>query len=198
MLTIVLEGIHLGALGLWCGATLAVGAAAAVAFPTMRDLDPSLPDFSQLPDGHWSIAAGQVMNPVFHLLDWASVVLSGISIATLVIGAILGVVRLASVSGVLRTVALIGATGVLLISAFVVRPEMDAQLAAYLQAGRAGDVETAFEHKDAFDALHPRASMLIATTLVLAALSYVFGAVNALHHPRRIHTSSDSPTAPGV
>jgi hypothetical protein len=194
VLRTVLEGIHLGSLGVWCGMTVGVGVCAAIAFPTMRDLDPTLPAFAALPDGHWSIAAGSVMNPVFHILDGASLALAGLALITLVLGAWTRSIRLGSPSGVLRTLALICALGAALYSTMLLRPEMDAHLDGYLTAGREGDIVTALANKDAFDALHPRASMLIGMTLAFGALAFVFGAINALHRPSGSSPSSIPPT----
>ena len=178
-----LEAVHLGAVGLWCGMTIAIGAVAATIFPAMRRLDPSLPDYAGFPDAHWSIAAGSMMNPLFHMLDWASLALAGIALLTLAIGTAFGMIRLATASGTLRTLALLCAVIALGYSVFSLRPAMDADLSAYHSAARSGDHATALVHKDAFDHAHPRASLLIAMTLSFAGFAFFAGAVNAIHRP---------------
>lgn len=179
-----LETAHLGAMGLWCGMTIAIGAVAATIFPAMRRLDPSLPDYADFPDAHWSIGAGSIMNPLFHMLDWASLALAGIALLTLILGAAFGMIRLATASGTLRTLALLCAVIALGYSVFSLRPAMDADLSAYHSAARAGDHATALIHKDAFDHAHPRASLLIIMTLCFAGLAFIAGAINAIHNPQ--------------
>ena len=50
------EGLHLAALGAWLGAIVVSGAAAAIIFPTMRSLDPRMPEFGSYQGPHWMIA----------------------------------------------------------------------------------------------------------------------------------------------
>ena len=60
-----LETVHLAALGVWFGALVTVSATAALAFPTMKRLQPALPGFRIDLADHPQIAAGHVMNPAF-------------------------------------------------------------------------------------------------------------------------------------
>jgi len=63
-------------MALWLGAVLMTGAAAAIAFPAMRELSPALIEFAGHEQDHWSIVAGHTMMPVFRVLDFATLALA--------------------------------------------------------------------------------------------------------------------------
>ena len=55
------------------------GTMAAVIFPTMKQLQPVLPEFVKVPQDHWSLAAGLVMRKVFFISDAVQLVMATIS-----------------------------------------------------------------------------------------------------------------------
>lgn len=182
----ICQGVHLAAVSLWLGATVMTGVAAAIAFPTTRDLAPALPDFSQYPTDHWMIAAGMVMNKVFAVLDYASVALAVIAAQALVIAAMPCRLRLGAPSSIVRLLALVTAVGALAYSLFMLRPAMNAHLRdfhAHAMAGRIAEADTA---RAAFDALHPPASnalSVIAAALVVLVIAGVWSLATDPHVP---------------
>src|SRR5689334_8572235 len=56
----IVESVHIAVLGVWAGALVLAGAAAAIVFPVMKSLDPKLPGFSKYDGPHWMLAGGQV------------------------------------------------------------------------------------------------------------------------------------------
>ncbi|MCA9283195.1 MAG: hypothetical protein H6812_12735 [Phycisphaeraceae bacterium] len=171
------QGVHLAAVALWLGATIMTGVAAAIAFPTMRDLDPALPAFADYPTDHWMIAAGIVMNKVFAILDYASVALAIIALQALVIAAMPCRLRLSAPSSIVRLLALAGALASLAYSLFFLRPQMNAHLREFHDHALAGRIAQADAARAAFDALHPAASnalSLIAVALLILIIAGIW------------------------
>ena len=63
------DTIHTLALCLWLAALILGGASAAVVFPTMKSVNPMLPDFPGFEADHWKIAAGMVQQRIFFVSD---------------------------------------------------------------------------------------------------------------------------------
>lgn len=162
------ETIHLTVLGVWGGAMIMIGVTAAIGFPTMKALDPKLPEYAQFSGDHWMIAAGKVMNKAFLVSDWIGVVCAVLAAITLVVVLVGTRTRFARPATVLRTVALAAAIAALVYSVGVLRPHMQHELRAFWDAARAGDNQAAAIHQKAFDEMHPQASFLIVAQLVLA------------------------------
>ena len=174
-------------LALWLGAVLMTGAAAAIAFPAMRDLAPALAQFPAHPEDHWSITAGHVMLPVFRVLDFATLALSSVAVVCtgLSVRACTGRVAIA-----LWLVGLVGAGGIGVHHALDRSPHMDALATAWWDAASDGDEATAQAKKQAFDDLHPVASAALkaeSALLLLAIGGWAFA-------PLRVCTTEESPS----
>lgn len=171
------RAIRLGALGVWAGALLMTGATAAVAFPTMRELDPLLPGFGAYPEDHWSIAAGHIMQRVFGISDWTQVTCALVVVLTL--GAefcVVGWSRLGMAWRV-RSAVMLAAVGCTLFSALALAPRMNGQLDVYWEAARIGEIATAQSVKAAFDQGHVFARQLMTATFALVVAALVTSAV---------------------
>jgi len=147
--------ILIAILGTWLGALLAVGAAAAVAFPTMKRLNPSLPEFGAV-DEHWSIAAGSVFQPMF-----IGVLIIAVGLGVLATS--IGVVAVRHASNgrrVLLNVLLISSMLAAAVGLVVAR-DMRANWLTFLDAARAGDTTAAANARSSFDQSHPLASTLL-------------------------------------
>ncbi len=160
------ETVHLAALGVWVGALGMTAATAAVLFPEMRDLDPSLGAFSAYPGDHWVLAAGRVMARVFSVLD--SVQIGCAALAALTAFALF--VSRADRRW-LRLVLTLAPTAVLVWYVLMVALPMHADMTGYWDAARAGDLESASAYRSAFDARHPVASQAMGLTLALALVA---------------------------
>lgn len=176
----VCELVHLGALGIGAGALAMTGAAAAIAFPTMKSLSPVLPGFKVDEAQHWSIAAGSVMNRVFGVAD--VILLGAVIAAAITLSGVAFIARrgIASMTGVLRCVAVVALCGAVGFGWFGLRPRMQGNLESYWSAAREARVEDAAKFKAAFDADHPRASMLLTMQFALCMTALGFGGWNAL------------------
>lgn len=167
--------LHVVALALWLGGVVTSGLAAAIIFPTMKGLDPRLPEYAAYTGDHWMLAAGKVAARIFHATDLVQGVCAVVTIATA--GVLLGTraIRVRPLAPLAWLVGVVGALAVLGTALFWLRPEMDANLHASWDAALAGDNPTAEAARQAFSARHPLASNLMSATalLVLMALTAV-------------------------
>lgn len=169
------ETVHLTALGVWAGALFGAGVAAAVAFPTMRALDPTLGAYPNYTGEHWMLAAGRVAARVFLITDVAQFVCAFLAVVGFIGATVFGP-RSRSWLRFFRA----GALGVafLLVSyhLLIQGPRMDRDLRAYWDAAAAGDNATATTHQDAFAAQHGAASRIMTATFGATLLTLGLGA----------------------
>jgi hypothetical protein len=181
----ICESLHVAALGVWAGALVVVGGVAAMAFPTARDLDPSVPAFAAYDGPHWQVVGGKIMNPAFLLVDWIGVGALAIAAATLAALVATGSSSLRRVATAVRALALAALAIVTLHTVLIARPEMQRELHAFWDAAQAGEAASAETHKAAFDRLHGPASTMLAAQLALVLLALCAGALDAISHAER-------------
>jgi hypothetical protein len=162
----VLEGALLAFLAIWLGALLMVAATAAIAFPSMRDLDPALPGFASYPTGHWEIAAGHVMAPAFAFSEGVQVVCAsvvGVCMAILIATRRLDLSRPLQLFRIVLVVVLVGA---LIEYLTRIAQPMQSMLVEFWQHAREGRVDEANGVRESFDVLHPKSSMRLSAIMV--------------------------------
>lgn len=159
--------------GIAFGATAMTGVVAAVVFPTMRSLDPSLPGYAAYSGAHWSLAAGIVAERVFEI----GLIVSGVSLVVCLV-AIAGVAFTRRAGGwpVVRLALLLITLGIFLTHAAWLAPRMDAAAESYRTAAVAGFAEDAAAAKSQFDGLHPIASKLIGGVTVSSLALFIASA----------------------
>lgn len=171
----VLNTIHTACLAAASGVIIATGVAAAVAFPTMRDLNPRLADLATI-DDHWMIAAGSVMAQVF--LVTAVIVGGAIGVALIAFTMqLLLASRRAFGATVVRFVAIAALVAVFTHYAAILLPDMNRTFDAFVAAGRANDIEQAAKLRREFDELHPLASRELGAIAVLALAAALLSAL---------------------
>jgi len=171
----IAETIHLLTVGLWLGALVMGGVVAAIIFPTMRELDPTLALFESYDGAHADLGAGYIQARVFFAVDMLQFV-----------GAFVGGIALAIsifLRHALRTRAafvrsLLFAAAVLAFAYqfFVLTPRMDRNAQDYWRAAQAGEIEAAERSRDAFSADHPTATRVFGLIGVLVLGSFVASA----------------------
>lgn len=180
-LRVVCEVASAAALGLWAGALAMVGVMAAIAFPMMRDLDPSLPGYAAYDGEHWRIAAGSILDTAFGIGDLVGVVLLGVAILCAAVLAKLGGACPRTRLGVVRWVTLLIAAMVTVYVMGALRPEMNGLTEDHFTNAAAGRNAAAGVAREAFDALHGTASNLHIAQLgagFIALVVSVFGAAS--------------------
>jgi hypothetical protein len=174
----VARSVHMAALGVWLGAMVVIGVAAAIAFPTMRGLAPELPAFAGYPKDHWAIAAGHLMNRLFVVGDWLGLVLGLVAFGAIVGALLAGARRLATPLGVLRSVATVLAMLIAVASLVLMRPGMNADLDEFWGAARAGEVARADAARARFDAMHPKASLVLSAQAGIVFVALLLSAAD--------------------
>lgn len=159
------EAMHAMALAMWLAALAGAGLAAAIAFPAMKSLQPSLPDFPGAVPDHWMIAGGHIGRPAFMIADRASLLAAALAVITLAI-----VTRLGRVHGawlVVRWACVGSAASLAVFNGLFLAPRMDDHLVAYWDAAKQGDLERAARDRALFTADHPTASRILGISAVL-------------------------------
>ncbi|MCB9848951.1 MAG: hypothetical protein H6814_11105 [Phycisphaeraceae bacterium] len=167
----IAETVHLSALGLWLGAIGVAGAAAAVAFPTMRELDPVLGAYAAFPGEHWPIAAGEVMFKVFQITDFVALVCVVLVAGTLVLAVTAGGLSVRRLSAKLRVavaIALLVTQGWMM---FVLMPRMVHNVGEFWSLARAGETDRAVEYRALFNEDHPKSRRTFETLMVFIVVS---------------------------
>lgn len=166
--------MHIACLALASGVIVATGVAAAIAFPTMRDLAPSLPGLSQV-DDNWMIAAGAVMAKVFAITGGIAATAIALSALALVIEAFTAQRR--------RPVPLMGRSLVLLLLVSVcahytavLLPTMNHTFDAFVVAARANELDQAATLRAEFESMHPVASRELGAIAFLSLIAALLGA----------------------
>ncbi|MFI4892893.1 MAG: hypothetical protein ACIAQ0_05575 [Phycisphaerales bacterium JB058] len=175
----LLETVHLTFVGLWMGSLAMAGAAAAIIFPTVRDLDPSLPAYAAFTGPHWKLAAGHVASRIFLVAD--AVALGCLIVSGLTLGLVAASKepwRQAWTTGV-RLVAFFGALSLLTYSFVFLGPRMNTNMVNYWEAAEAGNNEAALEYQAAFDKDHPTASTVMVSSFACVTLLMISGAFAA-------------------
>jgi hypothetical protein len=164
-----LEVLHVAALAFWLGAVVMTGVAAAVIFPTVRGLDPALPEYAGYQGEHWMLLAGKVANNVF-----IGAAIVQVICACLVVASMIGLTvweRIPRWVIAARWVSVVLVLACLGFNMVVLRPRMSRNLAAYWQHAAAGHNEEANAFRTAFDADHPTATRTFGVTAAMLFLS---------------------------
>jgi len=178
------ETVHLSALGVWLGALGLTGVAAAMAFPVMRDLEPTLGAYDAFPREHWPIAAGEIMIRVFQISDLVAVVCCTLAAGSLGLSLIAGKLSLGRFWSRLRILLVVGLVAIQSWAVFALAPRMAHNAGEFWAAAKSGDVERAGEYRMRFGADHPTARR-VSQTLVVVILATIVAAGATLAEPRR-------------
>lgn len=177
------DAICIASLSLWLGVVVMSGLVAAVAFPAMKALNPTIPEYAAYPFEHWKIAAGLLARTVFDLsavMQWGLATITFIALAFRVVSdppprkLPLARIILACASAAALATWRLG-----------IAPGMDANLDGFLGAARAGEKLVADTHRNGFNAAHPlvsRVMMLLAVALLAAIVATAWGMIPRLRN----------------
>jgi len=182
------NAVHIITLSLWAGAIAATGLLAAIAFPTMKDLNPQLPGITADNAEHWRIAAGAIFNRAFQQVQVPTLAFDTAATWLLTIAAVSFTItqfpsqnppppstrrsaaKATHILGVITLLALVANTG-------CVAAEMTTLSDQLTAAARAGDEATVNNLRDDFDRMHdaitPRIATQILMLLALAAAAFL-------------------------
>lgn len=172
----VFECAHLVALALWLGVVVMSGVVAAVVFPLMKELDPTLAAYPLYTGEHAPLAAGRIAARVFLISDMAQYSAGAVVLVTTI--GLIGWLGWNPRHLPTAVRALAVGAALLLVSyrVMVLAPRMDTTLRAYWDAAAAGRTEAAEASRAAFSADHPTASRVVSATAVAVLVALVAGA----------------------
>jgi len=167
------------AVSVWCNCLIMSAIAAALLFPAMRALNPSLPEYQSVAaDQHWLIAAGQPQQEIFKVVNVITIACMAMCLAGTV-------VRLRRQALPRALGALIAVTLLLgIVRSAYVMPHMFADAGRYWSAARAGDMATAAPLRERFDRWHTPASRLLSAEAIAALATFVSLLATGLPHRR--------------
>ena len=167
------ECVHVTALALWLGAAVISGVNAAIVFPTIKAIDPRLPEYGAYSGEHWRIAGGVLAAAVFGVALKIEIVCGATAVVSAFLG---GKGSFAGVWGRARAVGLIASMVVLVYFVAVLNPRMSREMEAFHTQARLGDNAGAAEHRAAFDRDHPQASGVLVAESLTVLLSLISAA----------------------
>ncbi len=173
----VLHAVHVFAMGLWFGALIMTAAAAAVIFPTLKALNPSLPAYASYGGEHWMLAAGRVANTIFFISDVVQFICSSLAIGTLLVSVVFLKTPWRNRLTAMRAVLLGTALCLLCYHLFILGPRMSVNLERYWTLAAQGQQQQADEFRAAFSADHPSASRVLGAIAGVAGLGLFLGAL---------------------
>lgn len=155
------------------GVLAMTGLFAALIFPTVRDLDPSLPAYVAYDGPHWSLAAGVVAERVFRV----GLPVAGIAVLLALLAAlVLTARRDTDRFPVARLGLSVVCVALLAAQALWLQPRMNTAAEAYRDAAISGDNTTAQRAKAEFDAMHPTASRLLGSGAIASMALFLCSA----------------------
>lgn len=189
------ETIHIVGLGVWIGAILLAATSAAILFPTVKTLEPTLRTFSEYSGEHWRITAGIPAQKIFFAADIVQLVCAAGACA----GAIVLVVTRAidpwnprATNGMVRSLPMTIVMVLFGIHLFFVSPTMSSNWAQFLAYAKAGEMELALPFHEKFTSTHPISTKILGG-LLIALVVTLFAALNDVTR-RTTHPSNQTST----
>jgi len=175
--------VHLLALSVWLGAVGMSGVVAAIVFPLMRELEPTLGAYPNYEGDHALLAAGRVASKVFFAVDTIQFVCGTIALATIVLLVVCGY-SLNTLARVLRVIVLCMTLAVLSYHLLLFMPGLMQMLQGYWDNAAMGNTDVADRFKDEFLAQHSKASNILGALALMVMVNIVVAGVTLTARPR--------------
>jgi len=173
-------------LSVWLGSVAMSGVVAAIVFPLMRKLEPTLGAYPSYDGDHALLAGGRVASSVFLAVDTIQFVCAGLALLTLIV-AIASGYAIDTIGRLLRICVLCATLALLSYHLFIFMPEQMQSLRGYWDMAAIGETAQADVFKDKFLASHDASSRLLGSltiavlvNLILAAWTLTAGAKKEL------------------
>ncbi len=176
----IAQTINLLSLAIWMGSTAMSGVVAAIVFPTMRKLDPTLASYPDYSGDHAILGAGQIAGKVFLTVDTIQFICASTALGSFIVMLMCGY-SLNTLARVLRSILLCCTLGLLSYHLLILMPAINQDLQTYWDAAAAGNTDLADTHKDAFLAMHSTASRTIGGITLAVLISFLLGLWTAEH-----------------
>jgi len=178
----MLQIVNLLSLSIWLGSVAMSGVVAAIVFPLMRRLEPTLGAYSSYEGDHATLAGGLVASRVFFTVDAIQFVCASLALATIVLLVATGY-SLNTMSRVFRMIFLCMTLALLSYHLFFFMPSLTQTLNGYWDFAAAGNTAQADVFKDRFLASHGMASNLLGGLTLMVLVNIVIAACTLTASP---------------
>ncbi len=168
----VAQVAHVLALSAWMGAVAMSGVVAAIVFPLMRKLEPTLGAYPDYRGDHALLAGGRVASSVFFTVDMIQFVCACLALGTLVLLVTMGY-SLNTLGRVFRVIFLCMTLALLSYHIFFFMPGLQETLAGYWHFAKQGDTARADAFKDRFLESHAMASRVLGALTLMVLVNIV-------------------------
>ena len=166
---------HLIALAVWLGSVAMSGVVAAIVFPLMRKLVPTLGAYPNYEGDHALLAAGRVASKVFFTVDAIQFVCASVALGTLAMLIAMGY-SLNTMARVMRVLVLCMTLALLSYHLFFFMPGLTQTLNGYWDFAAAGNTAQADVFKDRFLESHSMASNLLGGLALMVLINLALAA----------------------
>ena len=163
---------HLVALSIWLGSVAMSGVVAAIVFPLMRTLEPTLASYPNYEGDHSLLAGGLIASKVFFTVDLIQFVCASLALATLVILIVSGW-SINTIPRLLRVMVLCATLALLSYHIFIFMPQLTLTLQGYWDFAASGDTVQADHLKDRFLESHSAVSRILGTLTIAVLLNII-------------------------
>ncbi len=163
---------HLVALSIWLGSVAMSGVVAAIVFPQMRTLEPTLASYPDYEGDHSLLAGGLIASKVFLAVDFIQFVCAALALLTLSIMIFAGY-QINTIARLLRLMVLCATLALLSYHLFLFMPQLTLTLTGYWDFAAAGDTAQADQFKDRFLESHSSASRILATLTIAVLINLI-------------------------
>ena len=174
--------VHLIALSVWLGSVAMSGVVAAIVFPLMRTLEPTLGVYPDYEGDHALLAAGRVASRVFFTVDAIQFVCASIALATLALLVATGY-SLNTLARVMRVMILCMTLALLSYHIFFFMPGLTQMLNGYWDFAAIGNTEQADVFKDRFLESHSSASRILGALTLMVLINIALAALTLTAMP---------------
>ena len=164
--------IHLVALSIWIGSVAMSGVVAAIVFPLMRTLEPTLASYPEYGGDHAMLAGGLIASKVFFAVDFIQFVCGALAMMTLVVMIVTGY-TINTIPRLLRIMVLCATLALLSYHLFIFTPVQMLSLRGYWDFAASGDTNQADIFKDKFLASHSAASRLLGSLTIAVLVNII-------------------------
>ncbi len=186
----VAQIVHLLALSVWLGGVSMSGVVAAIVFPTMRQLDPTLGAYPEYQGDHALLGAGRIASRVFFTMDAVQFICACVALGTIAFMVAMGY-SLNTLWRVLRVIVLCATMGLLSYYIFIFMNAQTRTLNAYWEFAAAGDTQQADQFKDLFLQSHGSASRILGAIAIMVMLNIVLSGITLTAKDRSIDRPGD-------
>ena len=175
---------HLLALSVWLGAVAMSGVVAAIVFPLMRELEPTLGAYPNYEGDHALLSAGRVASQVFFTVDFIQFVCATIALATIVVLVVCGY-SLNTLARVLRVIVLCMTLALLSYHLFIFMNKLQGLLRGYWENAANGDTLVADGFKDRFLEHHSTASNILGALALMVMINIILAGITLTAKPKQ-------------